>query len=116
MFDSWYAKEGLLIEAVNIINDLHIKEQNQDTQGDIYEYLLSELQTSGKNGQFRTPRHIIKMMVEVGKPEFSDRILDPACGTGEFLIRAIDVLLKISKAKVKREFPAKTAVDSPNFL
>jgi len=59
---------SLLIEAVNIINDMHIKEQNQDTQGDIYEYLLSELHTSGKNGQFRTPRHIIKIIVELANP------------------------------------------------
>ena len=59
---------SLLIEAVNIINDMHIKEQNQDTQGDIYEYLLSELTTSGKNGQFRTPRHIINMMVDLADP------------------------------------------------
>lgn len=85
---------SLLIEAVNIINDLHIKEQNQDTQGDIYEYLLSELQTAGKNGQFRTPRHIIKMMVDLANPEFGDRILDPACGTAGFLVNAYEYILK----------------------
>lgn len=85
---------SLLIEAVNIINDLHIKEQNQDTQGDIYEYLLSELQTAGKNGQFRTPRHIIKMMVELTNPEFGDRILDPACGTAGFLVNSYEHILK----------------------
>ncbi len=85
---------SLLIEAVNIINELHIKEQNQDTQGDIYEYLLSELQTAGKNGQFRTPRHIIKMMVELSKPEFGDRILDPACGTAGFLVNTYEYILK----------------------
>lgn len=88
---------SLLIEAVNIINDLHIKEQNQDTQGDIYEYLLSELQTSGKNGQFRTPRHIIKMMVELAKPELGDRILDPACGTAGFLVNTYEYILKINQ-------------------
>jgi len=68
---------SLLIEAVNIINDMHIKEQNQDTQGDIYEYLLSELQSSGKNGQFRTPRHIIKMMVELANPQYGETISSP---------------------------------------
>src|SRR3989344_1082258 len=67
---------SLLIEAVNIINDLHIKEQNQDSQGDIYEYLLSELQTSGKYGQFRPPRHIIKIMVDLADPQVDDKILD----------------------------------------
>lgn len=88
---------SLLIEAVNIINDLHIKEQNQDTQGDIYEYLLSELQTSGKMGQFRTPRHIIKMMVDLAKPKFGDTILDPACGTAGFLVEAYKYILDKSK-------------------
>ncbi|MEI6732108.1 MAG: class I SAM-dependent DNA methyltransferase [archaeon] len=84
---------SLLIEAVNIINDLHIKEQNQDTQGDIYEYLLSELSTAGKNGQFRTPRHIIQMMLGLAKPELGDRILDPACGTAGFLVNAYEYIL-----------------------
>ncbi len=88
---------SLLIEAVNIINDLQIKEQNQDTQGDIYEYLLSELTTAGKNGQFRTPRHIIKMMVELAKPELGDRILDPACGTAGFLVNAYEHILNANK-------------------
>jgi len=88
---------SLLIEAVNIINDLHIKEQNQDTQGDIYEYLLGELQTAGKNGQFRTPRHIIKMMVELANPEKGDRILDPACGTAGFLVNAYEHIIKANK-------------------
>jgi len=88
---------SLLIEAVNIINDMHIKEQNQDTQGDIYEYLLSELQSSGKNGQFRTPRHIIKMMVEISKPKIGNIILDPACGTAGFLVNAYQYILEQNK-------------------
>jgi len=88
---------SLLIEAVNIINDMHIKEQNRDTQGDIYEYLLSELQTSGKNGQFRTPRHIINMMVNLVDPKFGDSILDPACGTGGFLVNTYEYILEQNK-------------------
>lgn len=88
---------SLLIEAVNIINDLHIKEQNQDTQGDIYEYLLSELTTAGKNGQFRTPRHVIKMMVEIANPEIGHRILDPACGTAGFLVQAYEHILHTNR-------------------
>jgi type I restriction enzyme M protein len=90
---------SLLIEAVNIINDMHIKEQNQDAQGDIYEYLLSELQTAGKNGQFRTPRHIIQLMVNLSKPELNDRILDPACGTAGFLVNAYEYILKTNTSK-----------------
>ena len=87
----------LLIEAVNIINDMHIKEQNQDTQGDLYEYLLSELQTAGKNGQFRTPSHIIKMMVNLVDPKIDDKILDPACGTAGFLVSAYKHILESNK-------------------
>ena len=96
---------SLLIEAVKIINNLHIKEQNQDAQGDIYEYLLSELQTAGKNGQFRTPRHIVKMMVELSNPELNDRILDPACGTAGFLVNTYEYILKqnTSKELIKKD-------------
>lgn len=88
---------SLLIESVNIINDMQIKEQNQDTQGDIYEYLLSELSTAGKNGQFRTPRHIIQMMTELANPEYGDRIMDPACGTAGFLVSAYEYILKTNR-------------------
>src|SRR3990167_7048785 len=99
---------SLLIEAVNIINDMHIKEQNQDTQGDLYEYLLSELQTSGKSGQFRTPRHIIDMMVDLANPEVGDKILDPACGTAGFLVNAYQHILQANKNEgVSRLTPAK---------
>lgn len=96
MKDSVFAipTPSLLIEAVKIINAMHIKDQNRDTQGDIYEYLLSELKTAGKNGQFRTPRHIIKMIVELADPKFGDRVCDPACGTAGFLIAAYEHILR----------------------
>jgi type I restriction enzyme M protein len=84
----------LLVEAVNIIEEMHIKDQNRDTQGDMYEYLLSELTTSGKNGQFRTSRHIIQMMVELINPKIGETICDPACGTAGFLINAYQHILK----------------------
>jgi type I restriction enzyme M protein len=87
-------KASLLVEAVEIFDNLKITEQNQDTQGDIYEYLLSELSTSGKNGQFRTPRHIIKMMCALVNPKLGQTICDPACGTGGFLIGAYQHILK----------------------
>lgn len=87
-------KPSLLVEAVEIIDSLKIMEQNQDTQGDIYEYLLSELQSSGKNGQFRTPRHIIKMMCALLNPKLGQTICDPACGTGGFLIGAYQHILR----------------------
>lgn len=90
---------SVLIEAVKIINELKIKEQNRDTQGDIYEYLLSELTTAGKNGQFRTPRHIIRMMVELIDPKQGDKICDPACGTAGFLVSAYEHVLKTNTSK-----------------
>jgi len=65
-----------------------------DTKGDLYEYLLSKLTTAGINGQFRTPRHIIRMMVELMRPEPTDRICDPSCGTAGFLIESYDYLLR----------------------
>lgn len=65
---------------------------SSDVRGDLYEYLLSKLSTAGRNGQFRTPRHIIKMMVELMNPTPDDKIADPACGTSGFLIAAAEYL------------------------
>nr|WP_314531303.1 class I SAM-dependent DNA methyltransferase [uncultured Fusobacterium sp.] len=66
--------------------------EDKDTKGDLYEYLLSKLSTSGKNGQFRTPKHIINMMVELMKPRTDDKIIDPACGTSGFLVSSIEYI------------------------
>jgi type I restriction enzyme M protein len=87
-------KPTLLQEAVSIIDELNIAAQSTDVQGDLYEYLLSQLATAGKNGQFRTPRHIIRMMVELVDPDINDRICDPACGTGGFLFTAHKHILR----------------------
>ncbi len=87
-------KPSLLQEAVSILDELNITAQNRDTQGDIYEYLLSELKTAGKNGQFRTPRHIIRMIVELVDPDIGDRICDPACGTAGFLINSYEYIIR----------------------
>jgi type I restriction enzyme M protein len=76
----------LLDQVVTMLNDIPM--EDRDTKGDLYEYLLSKLTTAGKNGQFRTPRHIIKMMVELVQPKPEDVICDPACGTAGFLVGA----------------------------
>jgi len=86
-------KPSLLQEAVSIIDEIEVGEK-PDVQGDIYEHLLGELKTAGKNGQFRTPRHIIRMMVELIDPDIGQKICDPACGTGGFLIAAYQHILK----------------------
>jgi type I restriction enzyme M protein len=87
---------NLLDKAIEIIDDLFIPSQNQDTLGDIYEYLLSEIAEAGKNGQFRTPRHIIRAMIDLVDPQLGERIGDPACGTGGFLVNAYQHILKIN--------------------
>jgi type I restriction enzyme M protein len=95
-------KASLLVEAVGIIDELYAeleREQQeagqsfQDVQGDLYEYLLAEIQSAGKNGQFRTPRHIIQMIVSLVDPKLGEEICDPACGTGGFLLGAYQHIL-----------------------
>ncbi len=81
-------KPSLLIEACKLIDQMEISQQNQDVQGDLYEYLLAKLNTAGRNGQFRTPRHIIRMMVQMIAPRPRERIGDLAAGTGGFLVNA----------------------------
>lgn len=85
-------KESLLVKAVNAVHALPL--ERGDTKGDLYEYLLSKLTTAGINGQFRTPRHIIRMIVELMQPQPTDRICDPSCGTAGFLIESYDYLLR----------------------
>jgi type I restriction enzyme M protein len=79
---------NLLVRAVNAVEELPLTQG--DTKGDLYEYLLSKLSTAGIAGQFRTPRHIIRAMVEVIGPKPTDTICDPACGTGGFLVAGTD--------------------------
>jgi len=76
----------LLDQVVQMIDK--IKMEDRDTKGDLYEYLLSKIATAGTNGQFRTPRHIIKMMVDMVQPTKEDTICDPSAGTAGFLVAA----------------------------
>jgi len=82
----------LLQKVVESISKIPLKDR--DTKGDLYEYLLSKVSTSGTNGQFRTPRHIIKMMVNLLKPKPEDIIVDPAAGSGGFLVESGEYLRK----------------------
>jgi len=95
-------KPALLVEAVMTIDEIfEVMERDsqengqafQDIQGDVYEFLLSEIATAGKNGQFRTPRHIIKLMAELVQPQLGHKIADPACGTGGFLLGAYQYIV-----------------------
>lgn len=85
-------KPATLQKVVTALDSIRM--EDRDTQGDIYEYLLSKLQTSGTNGQFRTPRHIINMIVELMKPTPEDTIIDPAMGSAGFLVSASEYLRK----------------------
>src|SRR5919109_412683 len=87
-------KASLLIEACNLIDQMQISQQNQDVQGDLYEYLLSKLSVAGRNGQFRTPRHIIRMMVQMIDPKPRERIGDLAGGTCGFPVNAHQYILE----------------------
>lgn len=95
-------KPSLLVEAIESIDAIYEEMEKdatengqdfQDIQGDIYELLLSEIASAGKNGQFRTPRHIIKLLVELVDPQLGQKIADPACGTGGFLLGAYQYMI-----------------------
>lgn len=114
-------KASLLVEAVKTIEQIFIeieKDANdgnqsfQDIQGDVYEFLLDEIATSGKNGQFRTPRHIIKLMADLVAPQLGQKIADPACGTGGFLLGAYHFIVT---DYVKKKDPTKIAIDEDGF-
>ena len=88
-----------IVSAMDVIYEQMAHLQSADTRGDVYEYLLSKLATAGVNGQFRTPRHIIRMMVDMMAPRADEIICDPACGTSGFLVAASEYL----KANRKQE-------------
>lgn len=90
-------KPSLLVSAVNMIDQLPLTQG--DVKGDLYEYLLGKLTTAGINGQFRTPRHIIDLMVAVLDPKPTERIADPACGTAGFLARVNAYVYKQATSK-----------------
>ena len=89
-----------VVDALDEIYRLMSESQAVDVRGDTYEYLLSKISQSGRNGQFRTPRHIIRMMVELMDPKADDVICDPACGTSGFLVSAGEYLKEHRKEEI----------------
>jgi type I restriction enzyme M protein len=83
---------ALLAKVVDMLSAIPM--EDRDTKGDLYEYMLSKIASAGQNGQFRTPRHIIKLMVEMMAPKPTDTICDPACGSAGFLVAAAEYLQK----------------------
>jgi type I restriction enzyme M protein len=114
-------KPNLLREVISKIEEIFVEIEKdakdgghnfQDIQGDVYEMLLSEISQAGKNGQFRTPRHIIKLIAELVEPQLGDRIADPACGTAGFLLGAYQYILTDLIRKKDRE---KLEIDEDGF-
>lgn len=89
-----------VVDSLDEIYKLMNEIQTADVRGDVYEYLLSKIAQSGRNGQFRTPRHIIRMMVEIMEPSADEIICDPACGTSGFLVVAGEYLKEKRKEEI----------------
>ena len=98
---------ALLAKVVDLLDKVPMEER--DTKGDVYEYMLGKIATAGQNGQFRTPRHIIRLMVELTAPQPTDVVCDPACGTAGFLVAAGEYLRErhpnlLHDAKLREHF------------
>jgi type I restriction enzyme M protein len=101
----------LLAQVVDMLSDIDM--DDRDTKGDVYEYLLSKIASAGRNGQFRTPRHIIKMMVDMVRPTPDDIICDPSAGSAGFLVAAGEYLrehhaAELLKPEVQKRFQEQT--------
>jgi type I restriction enzyme M protein len=101
---------GLLAKVVDLLD--HVPMEDRDTKGDLYEYMLSKIASAGQNGQFRTPRHIIQLMVEMTSPQPTDVICDPASGSCGFLVAANEYVREhhpnvLHDAKLKKHFHEK---------
>src|SRR3970282_325549 len=99
---------ALLARVVDLLDNVPM--EDRDTKGDLYEYMLSKIASAGQNGQFRTPRHIIRLMAELTAPRPNDVICDPACGTAGFLVAAGEYLREhhakpLHDKKLNEDFP-----------
>lgn len=95
------ASPRALVKIVDGIDTLEMNDR--DTMGDVYEYILGKMAASGKNGQFRTPRHIIRMMVELMRPTLSDTICDPAMGSAGFIVEAAKYIKKLYSSELLKQ-------------
>ncbi len=100
----------------NVVDQLDaIDMADADTKGDLYEYMLGKIATAGQNGQFRTPRHIIKMMVDMTAPTPRDVICDPACGTAGFLIASSEYLLRCHGDEIYKDAESRRRFNESTF-
>ena len=103
----------VLANVVDQLDDIDMADR--DTKGDLYEYMLGKIATAGQNGQFRTPRHIIKLMVDMTAPTPEDRICDPACGTAGFLVAASEYLVKHHGDRIYKNDQARHRFNNDTF-
>jgi len=118
---SHHMKEALFMMPTarvlaNVVDQLDgIDMSDADTKGDLYEYMLGKIASAGQNGQFRTPRHIIKLMVEMTAPTPDDQICDPACGTAGFLVAASEYLREHHSDAVYRDETSRRRFNESTF-
>ena len=103
----------VLANVVDQLDDIDMADQ--DTKGDLYEYMLGKIATAGQNGQFRTPRHIIKLMVDMTAPTPNDIICDPACGTAGFLVAASEYLVEHHSDSIYKDAQTRRRFDEGTF-
>ena len=103
----------VLANVVDQLDDIDMAER--DTKGDLYEYMLGKIATAGQNGQFRTPRHIIKLMVDMTAPTPDDVICDPACGTAGFLVAASEHLVEHHGDRIYKDARARRWFNEGTF-
>ena len=104
---------GVLASVVDQLDGIDMSDS--DTKGDLYEYMLAQIATAGQNGQFRTPRHIIKLMVDMTAPTPRDVICDPACGTAGFLIAAGEHLVENHSDAIYKDEAARRRFNDHTF-
>ena len=95
------ASPRALVKIVDGIDTLEMNDR--DTMGDVYEYILGKMAASGKNGQFRTPRHIIRMMVELMRPTLNDTVCDPAMGSAGFIVETAKYIKNHYQAELMKQ-------------
>ena len=103
----------VLANVVDQLDDIDMADR--DTKGDLYEYMLGKIATAGQNGQFRTPRHIIKLMVDMTAPTPKDVICDPACGTAGFLVAASEHLVEHHGDRIYKDAQARRRFNEGTF-
>ena len=103
----------VLANVVDQLDDIDMADR--DTKGDLYEYMLGKIATAGQNGQFRTPRHIIKLMVDMTAPTPDEVICDPACGTAGFLVAASEYLVEHHGDRIYRDAQARRRFNEGTF-